>query len=82
MFWTSVKQTSANVIRIDGIVVFISGEFRKKLASLSRPFAASVDRGFQFNERSQLFIRTHHEALSVVAMCVCNPDCSSAGAHA
>src|SRR5262245_54330503 len=27
-------------------------------------------------KRNQLFIRTHNEPLSVVAMCVSNPDCS------
>jgi hypothetical protein len=32
------------------------------------------NRRFQFDKRSQLFIRTHNETLSVVAMCVCNPD--------
>jgi len=34
---------------------------------------------FEFDERSQLFIRTHNEALSVVAMCVSNPDRSPVG---
>jgi hypothetical protein len=33
---------------------------------------ASCD--FEFQKRGQLFIRTHNETLSVVAMCVCNPD--------
>jgi len=31
---------------------------------------------FEFEKRSQFFIRTHNETLSVVAVCVCNPDCS------
>jgi hypothetical protein len=30
----------------------------------------------QYDERSQLFIRSHNEPLSVAAMRVCNPDCS------
>ena len=30
--------------------------------------------GFEFHKRSQLFIPTHNETLSVVAMCVCDPD--------
>ena len=38
--------------------------------------AVSANCGFEFRKRSQLFIRTHNETLSVVAMCVCNPDCS------
>jgi hypothetical protein len=31
---------------------------------LSRPFAASANRRFQFHKRSQLFIRSHNETLS------------------
>jgi hypothetical protein len=30
--------------------------------------------GFQFQKRSQYFIRVHNETLSAIAMCVCNPD--------
>jgi hypothetical protein len=56
------------------MLVFISGEFRKNLASLSRQFAASADRRFQFQKRSQLIICTHNETLSVAAMRVSNPD--------
>jgi hypothetical protein len=33
---------------------------------------------FQFDKRSQFFIRTHNETLSVVAVRVNNPDCSPA----
>src|SRR5437870_3921159 len=46
---------SANVIRTGGMLVFISGKSRKNLASLSRQFAASADRSFQLQKRSQLF---------------------------
>jgi hypothetical protein len=59
--------------------VFVFGEFGKNLACLSRQSAASADPRFEFQKRSQLFIRTHNETLSVVAVCVSNPDCSSAG---
>ena len=38
-----------------------------------------ANRPFQFQKRSQLFICTHDETLSVIAMCVSNPDCSPAG---
>jgi hypothetical protein len=38
-------------------------------------------RRFEVDKRSQLFIRTHDETLSVVAMRVCNPDCSSFRIH-
>jgi len=33
-----------------------------------------ANRRFQFHKRSQLFIRTHNEAFSVVAVCVSNED--------
>ena len=36
-------------------------------------------RPFQFRERCQLFIRPHNETLSVITMCVSNPDCSPFG---
>jgi hypothetical protein len=54
-------------------------EFGKTAANLSNQFAASADRQFQFEKRSQLFIRTHDEPLSVVAMRVTNPDRSPVG---
>ena len=54
-------------------------EFGKNLANLSNQFAASANRRFKFHKRSQLFIRTHNETLSVVAMRVCNPDRSPVG---
>ena len=28
-FWTSAKQASANVIRTDGVFIFMSGSFRR-----------------------------------------------------
>jgi hypothetical protein len=37
-------------------------------------FAASANRRFEFEKRTQLFIRSHNEALSVVAMCISNED--------
>jgi hypothetical protein len=56
------------------MLVFISGEFRKNLASLSRLFAARANSRFQFRKRSQLFIRPHSEVLSDAATRVNNPD--------
>src|SRR5438128_293571 len=41
----------------------------------------SKNRRFDFDKRSQLFIRTHNETLSVVAMRVSNPDYSPARIH-
>jgi hypothetical protein len=37
-----------------------------------------TNRGFQFNKRRQLFIRTHNETLSVATMCIGNPNRSPA----
>jgi hypothetical protein len=61
------------------MLVFISGEVQKTLASLSRQFAASADRGFEFPKRRQQFLRVHNETLPVVTMCVSNPDHKGAG---
>jgi len=33
-----------------------------------------TNRRFEFHKRRQLFIRAHNETVSVVAMCICNPD--------
>jgi hypothetical protein len=33
-----------------------------------------LNRRFQFEKSRQLFIRSHNETLSVVAVRVCNPD--------
>jgi len=46
-------------------------------AGLSRRFVGSANRTFEFEKRGQLFIGTHNQAVSVVAMCVCNPDHSA-----
>jgi hypothetical protein len=32
--------------------------------------------GFAFEKRSQFFIRSHNETLSIAAMCIGNPDCA------
>jgi hypothetical protein len=45
-----------------------AAEFCKNLAFSSSTIAASGDRRFQFQKRSQLFIGVHNEPLSVVAM--------------
>jgi hypothetical protein len=42
----------------------------------------AVDRRFNFNKGSQLFIGTHNEVLTGVAMRVNSEDCSSARIHA
>ncbi|KAF5406608.1 MAG: hypothetical protein Udaeo2_33200 [Candidatus Udaeobacter sp.] len=42
----------------------------------------SANRRFEFQKRCQLFIRTHNEPLSVVAVCVGNEDGSAVGIYA
>jgi hypothetical protein len=49
----------------------------KKSRLLVKHNLASANRRFQFQKRSQLFIRAHNETLSVAAVCVSNPDCSA-----
>jgi len=46
-----------------------------------RETGRSPNRGFKFQKRSQLIIRMHDEALTVVAMRVCNPDRLPVGIH-
>jgi hypothetical protein len=50
-------------------------------ARIVHRFSQQVDtnRPFQFQKRRQLFIRTYDEALSVITMRVCNPDCLPVG---
>jgi hypothetical protein len=44
-------------------------------AKTAREWAKSrINRRLQFQKRGQLFIRSHNETLSVIAMCVCDPD--------
>jgi hypothetical protein len=43
-----------------------------------RPRLLIANRQFKFDERSQLFIGVHNEPLSVVAMCISDPDRSPA----
>jgi hypothetical protein len=50
------------------IQILVSGNSAKSLASSSNQFAATPNRRFEFNKRSQLFIRAHNETLSVVAV--------------
>jgi hypothetical protein len=49
------------------------------LISDALPFGSATDHRFQFHKCGQLFIRVHNETLSVIAMCVSNPDCSPFG---
>jgi len=54
-------------------------EFGKNLASVSIQIAASANRPFEFQKRSQLFIGTHNETLTVAVMRVGNRDLSLLG---
>jgi len=40
-----------------------------------------ANRRFQFNKQRQLFIGTHNETLSAIAVRIRNPDCSPARIH-
>ena len=58
--------------------------FHPHARSCAGPFMNQIHRElvncrFQFHKRSQLFIRVHDEALSVVAVRVSNPDRSPVG---
>jgi hypothetical protein len=46
--------------------------------ALSKLTASGADRRFKFQKRSQLFIGTHNETLSLVPMRINKPDCSPA----
>ena len=41
---------------------------------ISQPLRSLPPVFFSFDERSQLFIRTHNETLSVASMCISNKD--------
>jgi hypothetical protein len=47
-----------------------TSSLRKIWPACQDKFSASANRRFEFDKRSQLFIRAHNETLSVVAMCV------------
>jgi hypothetical protein len=51
------------------------GDFGPALSYQPRQFA-SANRRFQFQKRSQLFIRVHNETLSIIALCT-NEDSRS-----
>jgi hypothetical protein len=51
---------------------FTDAEFAKNLVRLSRQLIVRTDRRLKNNERSQLFLGTHNEALTVAAMRVSN----------
>jgi hypothetical protein len=45
------------------------------------PSAAASSGAFEFHKRSQLFIRTRNETLSVAEMCIGNEDCLPVTIH-
>jgi len=65
------------ILRLIQIRLVVSSLEEISLASQDN----SPDRRVQFHKRSQLFIRTTNETLSVVAMCVGNEHRSSARIH-
>src|SRR5438132_14029119 len=55
-------------------------ELKLRIRTQTRFFVFSnVASDLKFQKRSQLFISTHNEALTVAAMCVCDPNCSPVG---
>jgi hypothetical protein len=47
------------------------------ISAIKRQAACSgTNRRFQIQKRSQYFIRMHNETLSVIPMCIGDPDCS------
>jgi hypothetical protein len=54
--------------RLRRFQIYLGAKFRKKSGQLSSQFAASANRRFKFQKRSQLFIRVHNETLSVITM--------------
>jgi hypothetical protein len=70
----SYRQTEAYSFSTETAVAFITA---KIVASFRDTACCHRNRRFQFHKRSQLFIRTHNEALTV-AMCANNPDRSAA----
>jgi hypothetical protein len=56
------------------------GSFSSVYSRAETQFAASKNRGFQFQKRRQLFIRPHNETLSLVKMRISN-DRSPVGIH-
>jgi hypothetical protein len=61
-------------------VIFERKRFSYIFSPLSlQPEGPAPNGRFEFQKASQLFIGTHNEPLSIVAMCVCNPDRSPVG---
>src|SRR5215472_4072822 len=56
---------------------FSDAEFEKILSGCQNNSRPAGNHRIQFDKRSQLFIRSHNEPLSVAAMRVSNPDCWS-----
>jgi hypothetical protein len=48
---------------------------QKSTPACQDKFAAGANRRFKFQKRRQLFLRSHNETLSVIAMRINNPDC-------
>ena len=73
---TGEEPSGANVLCL--IQIRVTAPSLEKIAP-ARQDNLQPRRRFQFDKRSQLFIRVHDEMLSVVAMRVRNPDRSPGG---
>jgi hypothetical protein len=78
--WGRRKNRAGKLLRLTQIRL-ATWSLGGNLSSLSRLFAASADRRFQFQKSRQLFIGMHNETLPVVAVCVSNPDRSPVGVN-
>src|SRR5439155_12293660 len=72
-------ETSDNVIK--RVFTHTAKICRALFLRVQRRCFAHRNRRFQLQKCSQLFIGTHNETLSVVAVCVSNPDCSPIEIH-
>src|SRR5215471_12887417 len=56
----------------------VNFHFSHNEAQIVGAFSQKVDtnRPLQFQKRGQQFIGAHNETLSIIAMCVSNPDCA------
>jgi hypothetical protein len=50
-----------------------------KITPACQANSPNPNRRFKFHKRYQLFIRVHNKTLSVIAVCVSNPDRSPVG---
>ena len=68
------KNRAGKVLRLNQIRL-ATPSFEKIASAGQDKTPASANRRFEFDKRGQFFIGAHNVTLSVVALCVNNPDC-------